>query len=109
MCSSWEASGRVTAEAMASGIPVIGFRNGGTVELIEDGIKGFLYEDGYVDLARKMEYVLTHPDVSSVIALAGQEKALKQFTIQVYAAKIWTIIMRVHEMKINKRVKKSSL
>jgi len=35
MCSRHEAMGRVTVEAMSACLPVIGFDNGGTAELIE--------------------------------------------------------------------------
>ena len=42
-CSRHEAFGRVTLEALSSGIPVIGHRSGGTPELISDGRNGFLY------------------------------------------------------------------
>jgi glycosyltransferase involved in cell wall biosynthesis len=38
-----DAFGRVTAEAMRRGRPVVGAAAGGTVELIEDGVNGLLY------------------------------------------------------------------
>jgi len=40
--ASVEAYGRVVAEAMASGLPVVAHRRGGYVEIIEDGRSGFL-------------------------------------------------------------------
>ncbi len=42
-CSKYEAYGRVTLEALTTGIPVIGHASGGTPELIENGHTGFLY------------------------------------------------------------------
>lgn len=45
MCSRQEAFGRVTVEALKAGLPVIGRNTGGTPEIIEDGVNGFLYDD----------------------------------------------------------------
>lgn len=41
---SVEAYGRVVAEAMASGLPVVAHRRGGYVEIVEDGRNGFLID-----------------------------------------------------------------
>ena len=46
MCSRSEAFGRVTVEGMKMGKPVIGTRSGGTPEIIEHGVTGFLYDPG---------------------------------------------------------------
>jgi hypothetical protein len=48
-CSRREAFGRVTAEAMLLGKPVIGTDTGGTPELVDDGVSGLLYPPGDVD------------------------------------------------------------
>jgi glycosyltransferase involved in cell wall biosynthesis len=45
MFSRSEGFGRVTIEAMRYGIPVIGFNNAGTAEIIEDKITGCLFSD----------------------------------------------------------------
>ena len=58
VCSRAEAFGRVTVEAMMSEIPVIGSNSGGTGELIQDGINGFLFERGNVtQLVNKIIYM----------------------------------------------------
>jgi glycosyltransferase involved in cell wall biosynthesis len=41
---SVEAYGRVVAEAMACGLPVVAHRRGGYVEIVDDGRNGFLIE-----------------------------------------------------------------
>ncbi len=41
-----EPFGLVMAEAMACGTPVVAFRNGSSPEVIEDGVTGFLVEEG---------------------------------------------------------------
>lgn len=64
MCSKGEAFGRVTVEAMKMGVPVIGANCGGTSELINDGINGFLYKPGDVsDLADKMKHAYHNRDL----------------------------------------------
>lgn len=56
MCSRMEAFGRVTVEALKSGLPVIGADTGGTLEIIEDGVNGYLYKAGDApDLAEKIK------------------------------------------------------
>lgn len=55
MCAIKETFGRVTVEAMRSGLPVIGSNTGGTLEIIQDGVTGLLYKQGNAeDLAEKI-------------------------------------------------------
>ena len=59
-----EAFGQVALEAMACGIPVVGFATGGIPELVEAGLTGFLSETGSVsDLAEKMETMLVREEM----------------------------------------------
>jgi glycosyltransferase involved in cell wall biosynthesis len=48
MCSRCEAFGRVTVEAMKTGIPVVGSNTCGTKEIIEHMQTGYLFEQGNV-------------------------------------------------------------
>ncbi|WP_018610987.1 glycosyltransferase family 4 protein [Segetibacter koreensis] len=55
MCSRMEAFGRVTVEALKLGLPVVGANTGGTIEIVENGCNGYLYESGNEkDLADKI-------------------------------------------------------
>lgn len=55
VCSVCEAFGRVTIEGMQAGLAVIGSNTGGTLDIIEDGVTGYLYEQGnYISLAKKI-------------------------------------------------------
>lgn len=49
VASDSEGFGRVTVEYMAHGRPVIGADAGATVELVDDGVTGLLFEPGDVD------------------------------------------------------------
>jgi UDP-glucose:tetrahydrobiopterin glucosyltransferase len=50
MTPRWvEAFGNVAMEALACGVPVISYRRGGPIEIIEDGKTGFLVEPDSVD------------------------------------------------------------
>lgn len=74
-----ETFGVLHLEAMASGIPILGFRQGGILETVEHGISGFLATPGdYDDLARGLEYCLKH---RKILGDNGREIA-KRFTWQ---------------------------
>ena len=61
MCSLNEAFGRVTVEALKCGMPVIGANTGGTLEIMEDGINGYLYQAGDADdLAAKISVLASN-------------------------------------------------
>lgn len=48
-------------EAMASAVPVLGWRHGGVVDLIKHGINGYLAEPGnYDDLAQGLDYCIKY-------------------------------------------------
>jgi L-malate glycosyltransferase len=83
VCSKAEAFGRVTAEAMMGGIPVIGSNTGGTVELIQDGVTGFLYDYNSVDnLAAKMLRMIKEEDLRVKMGQQAREYAEKHFKIE---------------------------
>lgn len=61
MCSKMEAFGRVTVEALKCGLPVIAANTGGSLEIIEDGTNGYLYQSGNtLDLADKIMLLYTN-------------------------------------------------
>ncbi|HEY0978072.1 MAG TPA: glycosyltransferase family 4 protein [Flavobacteriales bacterium] len=88
MCSRNEAMGRVTVEAMASGIPVIGHASGGTTELVEHGINGYRYTEGAAELADRMMRMIEHPEMARQLGAKGAEMAAERFTIERYANEI---------------------
>ena len=81
MPSLVEGFGIVFLEAMLAGIPVIGGKVGGTVELIRDGENGFTVAPGDIeDLARKIVYLATDGKIREKFLAAGLETA-KEYTI----------------------------
>lgn len=102
MCSKFEAMGRVTAEAMAVARPVIGYNNGGTAEIIEDGINGLLYNGNHKDLADCMLKCIQNPKWAKELGINGWKKARKEFTVEVYAKRVYKVLKEI----INKNNKK---
>lgn len=86
MCSRAEGMGRVTAEAMAVGCPVIGYNSGGTRELVEDGATGLLYSDGPKGLAECMESILADRTRFAQMRQRSWHRARCMFTFEAYAS-----------------------
>ena len=77
-----ECFGRVTIEAMAFGLPVLGTAAGGTPEIIADGRTGLLFpvgEDGQAVLADHLEHLVHDPARRRRLGEAGREHALDYF------------------------------
>ncbi len=81
VASRSEAFGRVTVEAMRASNPVIGSPNGGTTELIEDGVTGFLYEyKNDRSLAECMKRFIDKPSLAHEMGSKAYEWAVGRFT-----------------------------
>jgi glycosyltransferase involved in cell wall biosynthesis len=62
-------------EALAAGVPVLGYKYGGNTMLVEHGINGYLARVGDVeDLARGLDYCIKHRDVLSANARVTAKK-----------------------------------
>lgn len=71
-----ESFGRVIAEAMCTGMPVVAYNVRGCRELIVDGVTGILVSyRGIDELANAMLYLLDHADVCYRMGLAGRKRA----------------------------------
>lgn len=91
MCSRFEAMGRVTAEAMAFGIPVIGFDGGATAELIKHGETGYLYKN-QTDLVDLMEKAVSGKLDLEKTSLAAHTFAINHFSDEDYAERFYSFI-----------------
>ena len=77
-----ECFGRVTVEAMAFGLPVLGTAAGGTREIVSDGVTGLLYpvgDAGQDVLAGHLEGLVRDPDRARALGRAGRARALDRF------------------------------
>jgi glycosyltransferase involved in cell wall biosynthesis len=76
-----EAFGRTIVEAMAAGLPVVGYARGGTPELIRDGETGYLVTPGDIDTAaERLSRLVGDPSLRSAMGAAGKEIALERFS-----------------------------
>ena len=88
MASEHEGMGRVTAEALFFGCPVIAKASGGSLDLIRDGVTGYLFET-LEECASKMRQAYSS-DTSFLIS-NGLSFAKENLTQEVYGPKILDI------------------
>jgi glycosyltransferase involved in cell wall biosynthesis len=78
-----EPFGRVTIEAMAFGLPVLGTSAGGTTEIVVDGVTGLLHpvgEAGLEVLGANIVRLVRDRSLARQLGQAGQERADDHFT-----------------------------
>jgi glycosyltransferase involved in cell wall biosynthesis len=90
MCSHFEAMGRVTAEAMAHGKPVIGFDGGATPELIRHESTGLLYKTT-IQLTDRMTQLIENQDLKNKIGNNAHRFALEMFTDERYVTAVYDV------------------
>jgi glycosyltransferase involved in cell wall biosynthesis len=94
MCSLAEGLGRVTIEAMAQGLPVIGKDCGGTSEIITHNVNGLLYKESKEDLANQMEAMILNKNYEKMSTNAI--KVVKEnFAIEQYVNKMGKLLDKV--------------
>ncbi|GER48386.1 glycosyltransferase [Striga asiatica] len=77
-----ETFGRVTIEAMAFGLPVLGTDSGGTKEIVEHNVTGLLHplgRPGAQILARNLEFLLKNRLARQEMGMRGREKVEKMY------------------------------
>ncbi len=91
-CSSSEAFGRTTAEAMLSGNLVIGADTAGTKELLQNGENGWLYRQGDPEsLCNAILEAVRDRDMARAKAKAGQQYILRNMTAAINAQRIYDL------------------
>jgi glycosyltransferase involved in cell wall biosynthesis len=74
--SSAEAFGNVFAEALASGLPIVGSATGGIPDLVEHGSNGLLVPPGdFHALARAIRYLADDPGLRTEMSIRNRTKA----------------------------------
>lgn len=77
-----ETFGRVTIEAMAFGLPVLGTDSGGTKEIVEHNVTGLLHplgRPGAQILAKDIQYLLENPSARKQMGTEGRKKVEKMY------------------------------
>ena len=84
-----ETFGIGTLEAMASGVPVLGWRHGGNTIMVQHGVTGYLAEPGnYTDLIAGLQYCLDNRAILSANAV----EAVKQFRWDEAVDKLYLVL-----------------
>jgi glycosyltransferase involved in cell wall biosynthesis len=77
-----EPFGRVLVEAMLAGKPVVASAAGGAMEIVEDGVTGFLVPPGDVGaLAKALQTILEGGSNLDVVCAAANQRAKIRFTV----------------------------
>ena len=72
----------VLMEAMATGLPVISTDHAGIPELVKNGYSGFIVPERDSDtLAKKLEFLLQHHELWTLMGLAGRKYVEKEHSI----------------------------
>src|SRR6266498_2564156 len=80
---------RVTQEAMASGLVVVGTTTGGTEEILKEGETGLTFVPEAADgLAEQISRLIADPDLCCHLAQAGRQTVLENFTLDKMAQQI---------------------
>ena len=80
---------RITQEAMASGLVVVGTTTGGTKEILRDGETGFTFAPEDADgLAEQVTRLIVDPDLCCRLAQAGRQTVLENFTLDKMVSEI---------------------
>ncbi|KAI7752041.1 hypothetical protein M8C21_009222 [Ambrosia artemisiifolia] len=90
-----ETFGRVTIEAMAFGIPVLGTDAGGTKEIVEHNVSGLLHPIGHPGttlLSKHLHYLLKNPSERQRLGLAGREKVKKMYLKKHMYKTFWQVL-----------------
>lgn len=83
----------VLLEAMEQGIPCISTNEGGIPAIIEDGKTGYIVEKhSPEEIAKKIEYLIDHPEKRIAMGKAGKEKFLKEFTLDKFENRMKDIL-----------------
>lgn len=96
MASECEGLGRVTAEAMFYGCPVVAHASGGTLDMVEDGKSGYLFHT--IDECAELINKVCNENQEKII-LQAQQFAIEHLSQEVYGP----MIMEVYESVLNEK------
>uniref|UniRef100_A0A1D1YK87 Capsular polysaccharide biosynthesis glycosyltransferase CapM n=2 Tax=Anthurium amnicola TaxID=1678845 RepID=A0A1D1YK87_9ARAE len=97
-----ETFGRVTIEAMAFGLPVLGTDAGGTREIVEDKVTGLLHpigREGNMALAQNLQFLLRNQAAREQLGRNGRFKVEKTHLKQHMFKKLAAILSKCMKVK----------
>jgi len=98
--SRWEAMGKVILEAMACRKPVVSTRTNGGVDYVDEGRTGLLSEiENVDDLAKKMDYLLSHPDEAERMGEAGLKRVEQEYSEEKYVLRFLDMLEEIVHSK----------
>jgi colanic acid/amylovoran biosynthesis glycosyltransferase len=88
----------VLMEASASALPVVSTRHAGIPETVEDGVTGFLVNQGdTAGLAAALSQLLKSPDLRTRMGLAGRERIMERHNIHTLNDQLLELYREVSE------------
>lgn len=98
VCSRAEAFGRVVAEGMLLGRPVVYPRCSGMAEFMTDGVTGLAYVPGDVmALAGHVAALLDDPAASEAMGQAARARALARLTRDAYGGAVFRLMLKLRD------------
>ncbi|CAI9281252.1 unnamed protein product [Lactuca saligna] len=97
-----ETFGRVTIEAMAFGIPVLGTDSGGTKEIVEQNVTGLLHPIGHQGtsiLSKNLQYLLKNPSERQRMGLQGRQKVQNMYLKKHMYKIFWEVLYNTMRIK----------
>jgi glycosyltransferase involved in cell wall biosynthesis len=90
-----EPFGRVIVEAMLCGRPVVAAKAGGAIELVEEGINGFLVKPGKSEeLAKVITSCIQEPKKTEIIAYNARIMASQRFDVKIINQQIAQLLKK---------------
>lgn len=97
-----ETFGRVTIEAMAFGLPVLGTDAGGTKDIVEHNVTGLLYplgRPGVQVLSENIQFLLKNPSMRQEMGMRGRKKVEKMYLKRHMYKKFAEVLFRCMRIK----------
>jgi glycosyltransferase involved in cell wall biosynthesis len=91
-----EAFGLVVIESMSAGIPPIAPKIGGPVDIIDDGVSGFLVTPGSVkEYCEKIRILLEDKEIYRTMSASAIERYKDKYTMAVWEKKWMTLLQEI--------------